>query len=47
MNRKVRFAPPALYLHQIQVVDYCYVRGKFEDQKSCEMQTIYAITKGN
>ena len=25
----------------------CYVGGKFETQKSCEIQTIYAILRGN
>ena len=25
----------------------CYVGGKFEIQKSCEMQTIYSITQSN
>jgi hypothetical protein len=27
--------------------EYCYVGGKFETPKSCEMQTIYAITPEN
>jgi len=27
--------------------DFCYVHGKTGDSKSFDMQTIYAITKGN
>jgi hypothetical protein len=26
--------------------EYCYVGGKFEAQKSCEIQTIHAIMQG-
>jgi hypothetical protein len=43
--RAHQFLPPPLCLPQIQAVDYCYVDGKFETLKSCEIQTICAIKK--
>jgi hypothetical protein len=46
-HRGTPVPPTPLCLSKIQAIDCCYIGGKFETQKSCEIQTICAIRQGN